>query len=301
MSADRAPWTDLGGGVLVRQSVEFAMNSVLLLHEEETLVVDPGVIPSELDDLAATAAHTPASRTTLFLTHAHWDHVLGRPWWPDARVIAHDRFAGVVRSDREKILREAGSAAERHGERWTRGFEPFRPDIAISGLRFERHGPWRLVFRDAYGHSDSQLSLHLPEHRLLIAADMLSDIEIPILDREPAPYERTLETLLPLANHGAIETLIPGHGAIARGRDAVVSRLERDLAYLRALVSGARDARAAPDAEAAVARLAGPGWSGPAVPESMRSTHEQNVKHAFAGVAAEERRTRRKDGSIPRR
>jgi len=306
MPADRAAWTDLGDGVLVRTSVEFAMNSVLLLHAEEALVVDPGVIPSELDDLAATAAKTPAARTTLFFTHAHWDHVLGRPWWSGARTLAHDRFTGEVKREREKILREAEAAAARHGERWTRGFEPFRPNEAVSGLRFTRHGPWRLVFRDAYGHSDSQLSLHLPDRQILIAADMLSDVEIPILDREAAAYLRTLETLLPLAHHGAIELLIPGHGSIARGREAVVARLDRDLAYLRALDSGARAAMAQRDPDAACLALAGPAWEGPAVPEAMRSTHEQNVKYACAGVAAEERRTSRittvrEDDSIPRR
>src|SRR5262245_32366011 len=306
MPADRAAWTDLGGGVLVRQSVEFAMNSVLLLDAEEAIVVDPGVTPSELDDLATTASKTPAAHTTLFFTHAHWDHVLGRPWWPGGTTIGHDRFAGEVKRDREKIVREAEAAATRHGERWTKGFEPFRPDQAVSGLRFDKPGPWRLVFRDAYGHSDSQLSLHLPDRRILIAADMLSDIEIPILDREAAAYLRTLETLVPLATHGAIETLIPGHGSIARGRDAVVQRLERDLAYLRALESGARVAIGGRDPDLAAQRLAGPAWEGPPVPKDMQSTHEQNVKLACAGAAAEQRgATRvtavRENGPPPRR
>ena len=306
MGADRAAWIDLGGGVLVRRSVEFAMNSVLLLDAEESIVVDPGVIPSELDDLAATAAQAPAARTTIFFTHAHWDHVLGRTWWPTARTIAHDRFAGEVRDDREKIVREAEAAAARHGERWTRGFEPFRPDQAVSGLRFEKRGAWRLVFRDALGHCDSQLSLHLPDRHILIAADMLSDIEIPILDREAAAYLRTLETLVPLAHHGAIELLIPGHGAVARGRDEVVQRLDRDLAYLRALESGARVAAAGSDPDAAAQRLAGPAWEGPPVPEPMRSTHEKNVKLACAGAAAEHGRAGRitavrENGSPPRR
>jgi glyoxylase-like metal-dependent hydrolase (beta-lactamase superfamily II) len=306
MSPASAAWTDLGGSMLVRQSVEFAMNSVLLLHPEETIVVDPGVVPDELDDLAATTAKAGAQRTTLFFTHAHWDHVLGRPWWPGARTIAHDRFAGELRREREKILREAEAAAERRGQRWTRGFEPFRPDESVSGLRFEKRGPWQLVFRDAYGHSDSQLTLHLPDRRVLIAADMLSDLEIPWLDREAAAYLRTLETLQPLAHHGAIETLIPGHGAIARGRDAVLARLDADLGYLRALESGARAAMAERDPVAACRALAGPRWEGPPIPESMRSVHEQNVKLACEGVAVEERHATRinavrENGPPPRR
>jgi len=55
------------------------------------------------------------------------------------------------------------------------------------------------VLRDAFGHSDSQLSVHLPHERILLAADMLSDIEIPLMGGPVAPY---LETLRALAEQG---------------------------------------------------------------------------------------------------
>jgi hypothetical protein len=50
-------------------------------------------------------------------------------------------------------------------------------------------------------------------------------------------YRASLEALVPLAEHGAIETLIPGHGSIARGADAVRARLRRDFDYLDSLKS----------------------------------------------------------------
>jgi hydroxyacylglutathione hydrolase len=233
-------WTDLGDGIRVRQSRAFQMNSVLLLDRDHTVLVDPGVLPGELDDIASVVRGESPGEITLFLTHAHWDHVLGRPWWPDARTLAHDDFAGVLRQEQEDIRREATSLAAEHGERWEHPFAPFRPDVAVSGLRFLPLGPWRLVLRDAPGHCAHQLSCHLPDHRLLIAADMLSDIEPPILDGPSDPYRQTLEALLPLAEHGAIETLVPGHGTIARGRDAVLERLARDLEYLRATENHSR-------------------------------------------------------------
>src|SRR5512132_3639931 len=94
-----ASWTDLENGVLVRQSVAFQMNSIALLHPEHAVLVDPGVLPSELDDFAARVAQARPAKVTLVLTHGHWDHVLGRPWWPQAEVVAHDRFATAVRRD----------------------------------------------------------------------------------------------------------------------------------------------------------------------------------------------------------
>jgi len=236
-------WTDLGGGIRVRQSVAYAMNSVLLLHPEHAIVVDPGVLPSELDDLEHAVDEIRPAQVTLFLTHGHWDHVLGRPWWPKARIVAHDRFSAELRRDRARILDEATRLAAAHGETWSAGFEPFVPHEPMSGMRFAKVGTWRVVWRDAFGHCDSLLNLHLPESRTLIAGDMLSDIEIPWLNRPPAAYRATLDALAPLAANGAIETLVPGHGAIARGTEAVRARLARDLGYLDALEAGVASAR----------------------------------------------------------
>lgn len=228
----------------VRRSAAFQMNSIVLLERESTVLVDPGVLPSELDDIAgAIAAHRPAALTLAF-THAHWDHVLGRSWWPEADTLAHDRFAAEVKRDAAKILDEARDLARARGESWDRGFTPFRPRHEVSGLKFLKLGPWRLVARDAPGHCTSQLTLHLPDHGVLIAADMLSDIEPPTLDGPVAPYLETLRALRPLALGGAIATLVPGHGSIASGRQAVLARLDRDLGYLERLDREVAKARA---------------------------------------------------------
>jgi hydroxyacylglutathione hydrolase len=279
-------WTDLGDGILVRQSKAFAMNSVVLANAEHTILVDPGILPSEMDDLAGLVREAEPKETTLFFTHAHWDHVLGRPWWPKARTLAHDRFAAEVRAERASILTDIENLAQEHDETWAQGFEPFAPDLAVSGLKFLPLGPWRLVLRDAPGHSSSQLSCHLADHSLLLAADMLSDIEPPILDGPCAPYRATLEALQLLAQNGAIDTVIPGHGSIARGRDAVLARFRTDLGYLDALERGVREAKtkgqsleAAQQALAAMdytARDSAPEWVGP--------FHKENIGFAYEGV-----------------
>jgi glyoxylase-like metal-dependent hydrolase (beta-lactamase superfamily II) len=223
------------------------------------------------------------------LTHSHWDHVLGRPWWPNAQTIAHDRFAAHVAANAAEIRAEAERYASEAHERWPAPFQPFRPDVAASGLHYTTIGPWRVVFRDAPGHDDAQLSLHLPERRVLIAADMLSDVEVPMLDRPPSAYVRTLEALLPIADGGAIETLIPGHGSIAEGRDAVLERFRRDLDYLRRLVREVAALRSRGVTRERALEQSAPWEDVERHPDyAMREVHRENLGHAW-----DERRAKR--------
>ena len=291
MTADGAAWSDLGDGIRVRQSRAFWMNSVALLDREHTLIVDPGVLPTELDDLAGVVGAAAPEAITLFFTHAHWDHVLGRPWWPRARTVAHDRFATEVNRERQAIVGEAEALAAEHGEHWAQAFAPFRPDLAISGLHFLPLGRWRLVFRDAPGHSRSQLTCHLTDHRVLIAADMLSDLEPPILDGPCGPYRETLEALLPLAEHDAIEVVVPGHGAVARGREAVLARLRCDLDYLRALEAGVSAAHARGHSlDAARETLAPMDYTGRgSATYPTEAFHLENIEFAYRGLIASRR------------
>ena len=280
-------WVELGGGVLVRQSAVFRMNSVMLVHPEHSVLVDPGVLPSELDDLLGASRARGSSELTLIFTHGDWDHVLGRAWWPEAASVAHDRFAGEIERKRDAILRAASASAAQAGERWDRGFEPFRPRAEVSGLHFGRLGPWRLVYRDAFGHSPSMLSVHLPEHRLLIAADMLSDIEIPLLFEPCRVYRRTLLELLPLAENGAIRTLIPGHGSIAQGSEGI-ERLRRDLAYWDELERGVLAARAGGlSLEQTEERLSAMDYVGKRAEYSMVESHRKNIRIEYEAAPVE--------------
>jgi glyoxylase-like metal-dependent hydrolase (beta-lactamase superfamily II) len=284
---NHSPWTDLGGGLLVRQSAAFDMNATLLLDSEHAVLVDPGILPGEIDDLAARVSGARPTAITLVFTHPHWDHVLARPWWPEARTLAHDGFQAQLRKDPARVVSKIEALCRTHGESWTRGFAPFAPDEAVSGLHFTRFGPWRTVIRDAPGHCSSQISLHLPDRTTLIAADMLSDIEIPLLDGPCAPYLRTLRDLVPLAEGGAIETVIPGHGSIARGQGAVMERLHRDRDYLerleREVGAALRGGKSKPEAGEQLADLE---YAGAALAGPNREAHLRNVEFAYDGLAA---------------
>ena len=278
-----AAWTDLGHGVHVRQSMRYAMNSVALLHPEHVVLVDPGILPAELDDIRSRIAAVAPQAVTVIFTHHHWDHVLGRAWWPHAETLAHDAFAAGLNRDLDHVRAEAEKVALEAGERWPAPFQEFDPDHAVSGLHFRRIGPWRLVLRSAPGHCPTQLNVHLPEARVLIASDMLSDLEIPGLDEPPDVYRTSLDALLPIANGGAIETLIPGHGEIVTGKEAVLDRLGADLDYLDAIEDGVRRARVdGLDSGAAVERLSAMDYRGKHATEyPTEPLHRRNVLLAW--------------------
>jgi hydroxyacylglutathione hydrolase len=289
------PWTDLGGGVFVRQSRVLWMNSLLLLHREHAVLVDPGVLPSELDDLADAVRTAGPKTVSIVFTHSHWDHVLGRPWWPQAVTVGHAWLGDELRRDAAAILAGATEHAARFGETWSRGFQPFEPDLVVNDgyvrSRDEREtvlGPWRLMLREARGHCDSQITVDLEERRLLFAADLLSDREIPWLDRNPAYYRHTLTQIATRTGFGQIDTLVPGHGSIARDGEEAHERVRRDLHYLDTMEIGVRKAyRAGRSIEETQAQLAAMDYLGKGAAYPMDEVHRENVRITWETVAHE--------------
>jgi len=288
-------WTDLGSGVHVRQSRVFWMNSALLLDREHAVLVDPGVLPSELDDLADAVRAAGPRTVSIVFTHSHWDHVLGRPWWPQAGTVGHAELGTELRRDAAAILAEATGHAAQFGETWSQGFQPFEPDLVVEGepvfARDERAialGPWQLMLREARGHCDSQITVHLDDRRLLFAADLLSDLEIPWLDREPATCRHTLMQIEALVADGAVERIVPGHGAIAQDARESLERVRRDLRYLDALESGVSEAyRAGLSLEETQARFAAMDYVGKGAAHPMDDVHRENVRITWEAIAHE--------------
>jgi glyoxylase-like metal-dependent hydrolase (beta-lactamase superfamily II) len=100
--------------------------------------------------------------------------------------------------------------------------------------------PWdgpevRIIEHQA--HAPGHASLVIEERRVLIAADMLSDVLIPFLDLNDTldPIEDHLAALRLLEGAaGDVDVVVPGHGSVG-GADQVQARIDQDRAYLHAL------------------------------------------------------------------
>jgi glyoxylase-like metal-dependent hydrolase (beta-lactamase superfamily II) len=210
--------------IYVATSRRYVTNSTVILDGYGgALVIDPSWDADELaaipEDLRTLGVRCVAGLST----HMHYDHVL---WHPDLGDVPRWASAGTVEaitSRRQELL------------------EPLVGDIPedlialaghlvpISGPVLDWRGP-RAVIHEHHAHALHHIAVEIPDLGLLIAGDMLSDVELPM----PDSADQTLTTyrggLLSLAAVvSRVDRVIPGHGSV--GRD-VRERYEQDLAYL---------------------------------------------------------------------
>jgi len=281
-------WAEPAPGVRVRTSRCYAMNSVLLASEGHALVIDPGVLPSELDELAAAvAADAPRfENVALAFTHPHWDHVLGLPWFPGATTFAHTGFADELERDEQEIREKSEAWIGAQGERPPQPFRAFEPALKARGTALLKLGPFDVVTYDTPGHSGSHLALWLPARGTLVAGDLLSDIEIPWLDAAPWVYRASLKSLHWLFEQEDVQLLVPGHGPVAHGRVHGYRRLLRDMDYLLHLEQAVGEAwkkgSSLEETRAALARME---YLGKDAEYAMNDVHAENVRFAWQALA----------------
>jgi hydroxyacylglutathione hydrolase len=225
---------ELQPGVLVATSALYLTNTAVIASPcGQCLVVDPGVSVTELAALARELGARGLRPALGFATHAHWDHVLWSSELGEAPRYATAPAAAMAARQREELLRELGAVAAGH-------------DLDLVGrLRGLPIGtvalPWsrsdaRLVVHD--GHARGHAALHLPACGVLVAGDMCSDVEIPLLDLSGADplgdYRSGLRLLGALSD---VRFVIPGHGHVADGPE-FRRRLAADERYLDELEQG---------------------------------------------------------------
>jgi hydroxyacylglutathione hydrolase len=284
-------WAEVAAGVRVRTSRCYAMNSLVAESDGHALVVDAGVLPSELDDIAAVVhGITPRfERVSLAFTHPHWDHVLGAPWFPGATTFAHAGFADELEREFEHVSTRAAEGLAAKGEKLPHPFRAFKPTLTARGTTRAELGPFEVVTYDTPGHSGCHLALWLPGLGVLAAGDLLSDIEIPWLDGPPWVYRASLKSLHWLFEQEDVRVLVPGHGPVAHGRTNGYRRLLRDMNYLLQLeerVAGARkNGLSLDETRAELASMDYLGKDAGNDEIAMNDVHAENVGFAYAALA----------------
>lgn len=266
------------------QSRAFAMNSLVALAGDEALLVDPGVTPDEIEAIADFVAGRGATVTIVVLTHSHWDHVLGANRFPDAVIVAHERFTATLLGTQEWAAAHFAEVESSLGVQWPEPRFPTAapghliPATATGLVQLPALAAWGASVLPVPGHAADQIAILFQPANLLFAADILSDIEIPLfMEGDLDAYRETLRRVEVVALQQRVMTVIPGHGGAARGWPSIQARILRDRRYLEAVDTCIAETLAAggdeADAQAGCADI-------PLLPK-MAHEHNANVSAHF--------------------
>ena len=200
-----------------------------LRRDGRRVLVDPGISRWEIEQVV-DASELPVSHVVV--THADWDHVMGLGLLAEAEVVASAGAAARIASGevRESVGREATEMY----------VEPF----ALDGLRVDRPlklpvdaeiGGWHAICRPAPGHTEDGMSVWLPEQRLLVVGDHLSELEIPWAYSSVSDLRDTVATLVGVIERERPEWVVIGHGRPLTAERALQIG-DEDLDYLDAVL-----------------------------------------------------------------
>jgi hydroxyacylglutathione hydrolase len=227
--------TEISAGIFVATGDLYVTNSTVVSGADGgCLVIDPAVTVSEVAGLAADLARLSLRPTAGFATHPHWDHVL----WSSGLGSGVPRYAAplavaVAERERGGLIEGMQNSAPGHDLDLFGRLTPLGPPADAIGW----DGPAALVVTHQ-AHAPGHSALFLPDSGTLVAGDMCSDIEMPLLDLDQAdPVGDYLAALDQLAAM-PVDLVIPGHGTVGDAAE-FRRRIDADLAYLVSLQRGA--------------------------------------------------------------
>jgi glyoxylase-like metal-dependent hydrolase (beta-lactamase superfamily II) len=220
--------------LLVRRSKYLHYNAGAFVSKGEACLVDPGLVPDEIETLLADVGDR--SVRYIILTHADWDHVLGPEHLPEATVVAQAAYADEL--DPDGIRAMVRRLDERAGVVRAGPFEPPEPALTFAETLELSVGDLELQLEHAPGHTASMLTIYEPADACLWAADVLSDVELPMIAYDLESYARTLARIAELE----VRTLVPGHGTPTSEASEIRQRLDEDRRYLGWLRRAVADA-----------------------------------------------------------
>lgn len=230
------PFTEIAPGVLVATGALYTTTTTVVAGPDGScLVIDPAVTSAEIAGLAAALAARQLRPVAGWATHAHWDHVLWHSSLGDVPRYAAPAAAGAAAKDRDRLAAETQRDAPGHDLSLVGKLIPL-PATAI---------PWagpaaEVIVHD--GHAPGHGAVFLPGSGVLVAGDMCSDTEMPLLDTSAGaglaePLTAYRAGLSRLAAVPGLRQVMPGHGHPGDAEE-FRKRLAADLANLDRLERG---------------------------------------------------------------
>lgn len=270
-------FVEVAPGVLVMTSRRFVTTSTMVIGHEQALVVDPAWDPDELAGVATVLAARGVACAAGAATHVHYDHVLWHPTLPPVPRWATPWAAAQWRLKRDELLQPLVGDLPADLLDIAGRLDPMptapRPAESVPGNPYPRQPalpdayplPWEgrdVVLHEHDAHARGHVAMEIPDSGVLLAGDMLSDVELPMpddADPDLVAYLVGLDRLVDVIRRTRV--LVPGHGTPT---DDPMARLDADRRYLDDVLAGR---------EVTDDRLAEPG---------MRELHERTTAQAAA-------------------
>ncbi len=221
---------EVSAGVHVATSRRYVTTSTVLLDGRGgAVVVDPAWDPDELAAIPADLAELGVSCVAGLATHEHYDHVM---WHPDLGDVPRWSSQGTVThlgQERERLLAPLSEYLTADLIDIAGRLEP----LPSGSLPWDGP-PTRCIQHDA--HAPAHLAVLVEDAGVLVAGDMLSDVELPMPEGSDQALDTYLTGLESLRDAvAASRILIPGHGTPT---DRPMARFDSDRRYLDDLLSG---------------------------------------------------------------
>lgn len=235
---------EIAPGVLVATSRRYATTSTLILQAAttsaapfaEAVVVDPAWDADELAGLAEVLRERKVMATAGLATHVHYDHVLWHPNLPDVPRWSTAWSAERWTTHRNQLITPlVGDIPDELCE-YVGRLTALPSDTALpSEIRL----PWtprEVLLHEHDAHAPHHLAAEIVDVGVLVAGDMLSDVELPMPGDDEVDlttYLAGLDRLAPVV--ARCRVLIPGHGTPTGDP---MARLDADRRYLDDLLAG---------------------------------------------------------------
>lgn len=224
--------------ITVFQSALWQLNSCLC-HDGDTQVLwDPAYSDKEIDEIYSSLYRSNAKEHYLIYTHGDYDHIAGDAQFPQFQKIGSKHMA--LRPEKDQILSQIHQVDhEFYIDRLhTLQYPSLDMTVDLSKPVHKRLGNIDAIFLEARGHTADGMITVIPELKIIVAGDYLSDIEFPFIEDSLEEYYKTLDRLTDMMNTFDLEFMVPGHGNVALTRTEIEDRIYRSKNYLVSLMSG---------------------------------------------------------------
>jgi glyoxylase-like metal-dependent hydrolase (beta-lactamase superfamily II) len=205
---------DVTESIVLAQN-DYGANLVCVALEDELVFVDAGLHTGFTAGFRrAMEERFGLKASTLMMTHAHIDHLLGIDAFSDCDVVAAE--AGRMRF--ERFL--AAEYTEEMIQRAERVFPHFRESIELAELSMPTTwvkdrmvlGGGDVVFQLVGGHSSCSSSIHVIRERVMMAGDLMQVDRTPYFGEPDTDVDKWIGALKTWESMD-LDAVVPGHGA----------------------------------------------------------------------------------------